>query len=96
VIPTEEPFMSRPILLLALLALLLTTAGLRAQEAGDADVRGELRALVTDGGAAEADRRTVADFLDRAAVERAAARGASTWSGCGIIALLVINLVVVA
>jgi hypothetical protein len=67
--------MRRPILLLAILALLLPTAGLRAQDARDADVRDELRALVTDGGAAEADRRTVAEFLNRDAVERAAARG---------------------
>lgn len=61
-------------LLLAFVTALSFGSDLQAQQAQDQEVRQELRALVTQGDEAEADRAAVAEFLERGDVERVAAQ----------------------
>lgn len=64
--------MHRLTLLLAFVAMLVPSTEAQAQDAGDLDVRSELRALVTEAEDAREHRTVVSDFLEREDVERVA------------------------
>lgn len=65
--------MKRLPILLAALALLLPATDVAAQQADEAQVRQELRTMVTQGDEARSDRAAVHDFLQRDDVKSVAA-----------------------